>query len=94
MLNCTLEGLKILIGHEFNDHDFLTSSKRSEARNLYVYFAIAILNKSFKEVNQTITFYRCSKTIYQTFRRQYEKRKDFDMIKNVNKLKKLIDAGR
>jgi hypothetical protein len=93
MLICSLERLQNLIAHEFNEPDFLTSKKRSEARNIYIYFSIAILNKPFKEVSKTIPFYSCNKTIYQSFRRQYEKRKCIDTVVMVNRLKNLINGG-
>jgi len=93
MLICSLERLQNLIAQEYNEPDFLTSRKRSEARNIYIYFSIAILNKPFKEVSQTIPFYTCSKTIYQSFRRQYEKRKSIDTVVMVNRLKILINGG-
>ena len=94
MLFCTLERLKETIEKELNTPDFLSVQGQKkeyfEARSIYVFFAVSVLNYSFSEVRNSIPYYQNQKTVYQVFRRQYNRRKQFDHNWLVNQIKAKI----
>ena len=98
MLFCTLERLKEAIEKELNTPGFLSVQGQKkeyfEARSIYVFFAVGVLNYSFTEVRKSIPYYQNQKTVYQVFRRQYNRRKQFDHNWLINRIKTLIDGRR
>jgi hypothetical protein len=80
LLNCAA----IATAKELNTPNFTNSSLESkqlqEARYHFVYFAFNRLNARPKLIQSFIRTYHYPKTVYQVIRRQYERRKQPEMI--------------
>ena len=65
------------------------SKEYDKARYLYVWYLFAILNIERTTIRQTLPCYGYGKTIYQVIKRMYLRRKDKELISEINHIKRL-----
>lgn len=84
-----------IIGEEFNTPNFtrvtVGSSDYEKARYFYVYICRVHLNASPRLIRQTMPVYAYKKTVYQVFKRMWERRKKEDNEFVINCLKREFD---
>ena len=90
-----MEQLISILEAEMNAPDFTRvngNAAHFKARNMFVYFAIAHMGCRFTEIRDSLPVYTYPKTVYQVFRRQYFRRKEWDNVDLVNRIKKQLDG--
>lgn len=63
------------------------TSDHWKARYFYVYFCHTHLNASFMLIRRTMPVYKYPKTVYQVFKRAYERRKDNELKFTISWMK-------
>lgn len=84
-----------IIGQEFNTPNFtrltIGNSEYEKARYFYVYICRVHLNASPRLIRHTMPVYSYKKTVYQVFKRMWERRKKEDNEFLINSLKREFD---
>lgn len=84
-----------IIGKELNTPNFTrltgVDGDYGKARHLYVYLCHVVLNIEFTKINKTMPVYGYKKTVYQVFRRAWEKRKENEIAADLHYLKTEIE---
>jgi hypothetical protein len=85
-----------IIGSEFNAPNFtvvdINNSSYEKARYFYVYICRTHLNASHTLIRKTMPVYSYKKTVYQVFKRMWERRKKEDNEFVINCLKREFDS--
>ena len=84
-----------IISREFNTPDLTKASVDSgeydKARYFYVYICRVHLDAPFLVIRESMPVYKYPKTVYQVFKRMYERRKKEDNEFIINMIKRDLD---
>lgn len=87
----SLDRIASILEGEYNAPDFRTSELKTKnydkARYIYIWFAFNEYNAPRAIIRDTLTCYKYRKTIYQVIRRMYLRRRNPELIADINDIK-------
>jgi hypothetical protein len=89
-----LDEIASILEAEYDAPDFRKSELKTKnfdkARYLYIWFAFNEINVPRAVIRDTLSCYKYKKTIYQVIRRMYLRRKNPELLADINAVKHIV----